>query len=418
VDAWTRSAALRKVAEHVRAQRDEIASVLTAEQGKPLAEARGEVTATADQFDWYADEARRIYGRTIDGHDRNHRLLVLRQPIGPVAAFSPWNFPALLSSRKMAPAMAAGCSIIVKPAEEAPRTTLMLARACEEAGIPAGVLNVLTGSPAEISARLIASDVIRKVSLTGSVPVGRHVLEACADGIKSVSLELGGHAPVLVFDDCEVEDAAEACARAKFRNNGQVCIAASRFFVQRSVLERFTERFVAVARSLRLGRGCEDGVDVGPLASARRRDAVEALVQDALAKGAVLRCGGRRPGGFDRGFFYEPTVLTEVDPSMRVMQEEAFGPIAPITGFDDLDDALARANANELGLAGYVFTRNTRTAFLAAEGIEAGMVGVNNFVIASAEIPFGGIKKSGFGREGGSEGIDSYTVTKYVNFRL
>lgn len=418
VDAWTRSAAVRKVAELIRERADEIADVLTEEQGKTLAESKGETLAAADQFDWYADEARRIYGRVIDGHSRDHRLLVVRRPVGPVAAFSPWNFPALLSSRKIAPALAAGCSIIVKPAIEAPRTTMMVAQACHDAGIPPGVMNVVTGKSSMISRHLINSDIIRKVSLTGSVPVGREILKLCAEQIKAVSMELGGHSPVLVFEDADVEQAAEVSARGKFRNNGQVCIAASRFFVRESIADKFIAKFKEVTESLRLGNGREPETDVGPLANMRRLEATEALVSDAAGKGAVVACGGGRAEEFDKGFYFRPTVLTNVDTSMKVMTEEPFCPIAPITTFTDLDDALEKANATEFGLAGYIFTKNTKTAFLASEGLEVGMVGVNNLVIASAEIPFGGVKKSGFGREGGSEGIDSYTVTKYINILL
>ncbi len=418
VDAWTRSRIVRRAGELIRERKGAIAEVLTEEQGKPLAEAAAEVNATADQFDWYADEARRIYGRIVDGHDRGQRLLVLRQPVGPVAAFSPWNFPALLSGRKIAPALAAGCSIVVKPAAEAPRTTMCLAQACHDAGVPAGLVNVVTGRSSVISRQLLASAVIRKVSLTGSVEVGQEILRLAADGIKVVSMELGGHSPVLVFEDADVEAAAEVAARGKFRNNGQVCIAASRFYVQESVAQRFTDRFVEVAQSLKLGDGRDPGVDIGPLANDRRLAATEALVADALNQGAHLAHGGRRPEGFPRGFYYMPTVLTGVDTSMKLMTEEPFAPIAPITTFTGLDDALAKANSTEFGLAAYVFTSSTKTAFLAAEGLDVGMVGVNSLVIATAEAPFGGVKVSGFGREGGSEGIEAYTVAKYVNITL
>ncbi len=418
VDAWTRSARLRQAAEWLRAHTGEIADTLTEEQGKTTGECVGEIHAAADQFDWYADEARRIYGRVIDGHSRDNRLLVIRQPIGPVAAFSPWNFPALLTARKMAPAIAAGCSIIVKPPIEAPRTTLYLARACEAADIPAGVVNMTTGHSPIISAHLLASDIIRKVSLTGSVPVGQDLLLQCATGIKSVSMELGGHSPVLVFEDADIEAAAERCANGKCRNNGQVCIGASRFYVQESAAERFIERFVAVMKSQKLGPGKDPATTVGPLANRRRLEATEALVADAVSKGAQIRCGGKRPAGFDKGFWYEPTALTNVNQSMRIMVEEPFCPAAPIATFTDLADALEKANATEFGLAGYVFTTSTRTAFLAAEGIEAGMIGVNTLLLATAEIPFGGVKKSGFGREGGSEGIEAYTTTKHINLQL
>jgi len=417
-DAWSRSEAVRKTAAFLRERTDEIAAVLTEEQGKPLAEAKGEIKASADQFDWYADEARRIYGRIVDGHSRQHRLLVMRQPIGPVAAFSPWNFPVLLSSRKIAPALAAGCSIIVKPAVEAPRSAMMVAKACQDAGIPDGAINVVTGKSSLISEHLIKSPVIRKVSLTGSVPVGQEILRLCAEEIKSVSMELGGHSPVLVFNDADIEAAAETCARGKFRNNGQVCIAASRFYVQEDVYEKFLDKFKQVTESLRVGNGTDPATDVGPVANQRRLDTTQELVDDAVAQNAELVCGGKRHSGFEKGFYYEPTVLAGVSDSMKIMYEEPFCPIAPIAGFTDLEDALQKANSTEFGLAGYVFTENTRTAFLASEGLDCGMVGVNNLVIATAEIPFGGTKKSGFGREGGKEGIESYTVTKYVNIKL
>lgn len=418
VDAWSRSRTLRDMAGWIRARADEIAVLLTEEQGKPLPEARGEVNASAEIFDWFADEARRIYGRVVDGHSRDNRLLVVRQPVGPVAAFSPWNFPVYLAARKIAPAVAAGCSIIIKPAEEAPRSALMLARACHEAAIPAGVVNVVTGVPAEISTHLIRSPIIRKVSFTGSVPVGQQLLRLCADGVKRVAMELGGHSPVLVFEDADVETAAEMAARAKYRNNGQVCIAASRFYVHEPVMDRFLDRFVSVTRSLRIGNGKQDGIDVGPLANRRRLEATISLVEDALSKGASLACGGKRPERFARGFYFEPTVLTRVTTSMRIMKEEPFCPVAPIVGFADLDDAIEKANATEYGLAAYVFTQNTRTAFLASERLDVGMVGVNHLLLAAAETPFGGVKKSGFGREAGAEGIEDYTVSKTINIKL
>jgi len=418
VDAWTRSATLRKVAELIRERLDTIADCITEEQGKTLGESRGELNATADQFDWYADEARRVYGRMIDGHSRAHRLMVIRQPIGPVAAFSPWNFPALLPSRKVAPAIATGCSIIVKPAREAPRTMLCIAQACHDAGVPKGVVNVVTGDSGTISKHLCTSPIIRKVTLTGSVPIGQQLLHLCADSIKPVTMELGGHSPVVVFEDADVEEAAETAARGKFRNNGQVCIAASRFYVQKSVAEPFTRRFVEVAKSLRMGNGRDADTEVGPLANLRRLEATERLVEDAVAKGAVVACGGCRAPEFDKGFYYKPTVLTGVTAEMDIMSDEPFCPVAPIMPFTDLDDVVEKANVTDFGLAAYIFTKNTKTAFLASERIEAGMVGLNTLLLASAEIPFGGVKASGYGREGGTEGIQAYTVTKHVNFQL
>lgn len=418
VDAWTRSAKLRKVAELIRERLEEIALAVTEDQGKPINESRGEVNATADQFDWYADEARRIYGRMVDGHSSDHRLMIIRQPVGPVAAFSPGNFPALLPSRKIAPAIAAGCSVIIKPAEEAPRATYAIAQAVEDAGIPAGVLNVVTGEPAFLSEYLIKSDVIRKVTLTGSMPVGKIILKHAAEGIKPVSMELGGHNPVLVFEDANIEEAARICARAKFRNNGQVCISASRFFVQESIVDKFTEYFVDETKKIRIGVGTDPETELGPLENERRIEQASALINDAVSKGARLAHGGKRNANFPKGFFFEPTVMVNVGEDMEIMSKEPFSPIAPITTFTDLEDGLKKANASVYGLAGYVFTNNTRTAFLASEGLETGMVGINNLVIATAEIPFGGVKYSGFGREGGSEGIEGYTHTKYMNFKL
>jgi succinate-semialdehyde dehydrogenase / glutarate-semialdehyde dehydrogenase len=391
---------------------------MTTEQGKPLAEAAGEVRASADQFDWFADEARRIYGRTIDGHSRDVRLYTIRQPIGPVAAFTAWNFPALLPARKIAAALAAGCSIIVKPAKEAPQTALELARALHDAGLPAGVLNVVLGDSSSLSAQLIGSDVIRKVSLTGSVPVGAELLRLCAEKITPATMELGGHAPVLVFDDADVERAAAVSVTAKFRNAGQVCISPTRFFVQDGVREAFTTAVQQRVEKLRIGDGRTPGVDVGPLANERRVTMTTNLVSDAVAKGARLVTGGARPEGFPRGYFFQPTVLADVTEGMEIMHEEPFGPLLPIIGFSDMEEGISRANAATFGLAGYIFTERTRTATLAVEGLEVGMVGVNNMVIATAEAPFGGIKQSGYGREGGSEGIESYLVTKYVNVAL
>jgi len=417
-DAWTRSAALREAARIMRDRLDGISMVMTEEQGKTLKESRGEVSAAIDQFDWFADEARRIYGRLIESNSKANRLMVMRQPIGPVAAFSPWNFPALLSARKIAPAIAAGCSVIVKPAGEAPRTTLCMVDACNDAGIPPGVVNAVTGNSSLISRHLISSPVIRKVTFTGSLDVGRLIHQLCTDGVKPASLELGGHSPVVVFEDADVDDAAVQCATAKFRNNGQVCISPSRFFVQEPVYDRFVERFVEVVKGLRVGDGRLDDTDLGPLANKRRLEVAESFVEDAVRKGAGVPAGGKRHPGFDRGFFFEPTVLVNVDTSMRIMIDEPFCPVAPIAPFSTFEDAMEKANSTVYGLAGYVFTRSTDLMYRAVEGIEAGLIGVNNLVIARAEAPFGGIKLSGSGKEGGAEGIESYLISKYVNIRL
>ncbi len=414
---WERSRVLRRIAEGIRAQAARFAMVMTLDQGKPLAQAEGEVLATADQFDWYADEARRVYGRTVEARDPDTRILVRREPVGPVAAFAAWNFPALLPVRKIAPALAAGCSVVVMAPAEAPLSALLIAEIADAAGLPAGVLNVVTGDGPAISRHLIASDVIRKVSLTGSVPVGAELLRLAADGIKSVSMELGGHSPVLVFPDADPERAARLCARAKFRNTGQVCISPSRFLVHADVADSFAAAFVAETRALKLGDGRDPATDVGPLTTARRLAAVHALVEDAAARGAAVLTGGG-PADLPGGHFYLPTVLSGVSDDMQVMIEEPFGPIAPISTFTTFDEALTRANATPYGLAGFVFTEDLTTAFRACEELETGMVGVNELAIATAEAPFGGVKRSGFGREGGSEGLDDYTVAKYINMRL
>lgn len=418
VDAWTRTARLRRVAELVRERQEMIARVMAGEEGKPLAEARGEVLAAADQFDWYADEARRNYGRVIDGHASDVRLLVLRQPIGPVAAFTAWNFPALLPARKIAPALAAGCSIILKPPEEAPRTALCLAQACEDAGIPPGVVNMVTGDPAAISRHLVGSGQVRKVSLTGSVPVGQDLLRQCAEQIIPITLELGGHSPVLVFEDADVEAAAAMCVQAKFRNCGQVCISPTRFFVQEPLIDAFTEAIISHVRPLRVGPGLDPSTEVGPLANRRRLDAVQTLVENAVSTGANVRTGGEVPRDQRRGYFYEPTVLTEVGEDAELLHTEPFGPILPILPFDNVDEGIARANDSQYGLAAYVFTTRTKTALRTAEALDVGMVGVNNLVIATAEAPFGGVKRSGFGREGGVEGLEAYSIPKYINVTL
>ena len=417
-DAWTRSALLREMATWLRSNVAAIAAVMTEEQGKPLDQAAAEVGASADQFDWYADETRRIYGRFVDGHDTSHRLFVRREPIGPVAAFAPGNFPLLLPSRKVAAALAAGCSIVLKPAEATPRTALLLAAAGAAAGLPAGALNVVTGDPERISARLVDAPAIRKVSLTGSVRVGREVAIRAATRLLPISLELGGHSPVLVFDDVDAVTVGRLAAEGKFRNGGQVCIAASRFLVHDAVHDTFVAAFVDRSRALRVGDGRDEGVDMGPLEARARVVNTEALIEEALGAGARLVCGGGPPEGRERGYFFAPTVMTGVTPDMQVMRTEPFGPIAPIARFETMDEAIAEANAVPYGLAGFVFTRQLKTAFEAAEALEVGMVGVNHLTVATAEAPFGGVKDSGSGREGGTEGIDAYTTVKYVNVKL
>ena len=416
--AWERSAILRRTAVELRARAEVAAEAMSRETSKPIAEARGEMNAAIEQFDWYADEARRIFGHTLDGRDPNVRLNVRYDPVGPVAAFTAWNFPALLPARKVAAALAAGCTIILKPSEEAPSSAFFIAQAAHAAGLPDGILNVVTGDAAAVARHLITSPVIRKVSITGSVRVGKELMRLSADGMKKITMELGGHAPVLVFADADPVAAGDACARAKFRNAGQVCISPSRFYVHESLYEAFATAMVKTARALRIGRGLDAGVEFGPMVNARGRDRAAALVEDACARGARLLTGGKSPAGFNRGFFYEPTVLGGVPDDARIMQEEPFGPVAPLAEFRDFDEVIARANAVPFGLAGYVFSRSLDTATRASEALEAGMVGVNDMLLAAAEIPFGGIKESGTGREGGRLGIFDYLEPKYVKLRI
>lgn len=418
VSPWDRSNVLRRAADLIRARQADIALLMSIETGKPLAEAKAETGAAADQFEWYAEETKRIYGQTIEARATDTRMQVRYEPVGVVAAFSAWNFPALLPARKMAAALGAGCSIIVKPAAEAPGSCMALVEACHDAGLTPGALNLVTGDSGFISEYLIKSPVVRKISLTGSVPVGKQILRLCADGVKKASMELGGHAPVLVFDDADVEAAAEAAARSKFRNCGQVCISPSRFFVQDAVYSRFCEAFARVAKALRIGPGVDEKSEVGPLANRRGLEHALSLIEDAKRCGARVLAGGKRPEGYARGFFIEPTVLADVPDSARIMSDEPFVPIAPITRFATFDEAVERANALPFGLAGYVFSRSLRTATLAAEALEVGMVGVNEMLLASAEMPFGGVKESGIGREGGALGIKDYLEAKFIKTRL
>lgn len=415
---WERSAKLRRTADLIRERVDQIAQLMSLETGKPLAEAKGETNAAADQFEWYSEETKRIYGQIIESRTPESRMSVIYQPVGVVAAFSAWNFPALLPARKIAPALAAGCSIIIKPAGETPASCAALVAACHDAGIPEGVVNYVTGSSGRIAEHLIGSPIVRKVSLTGSIPVGKEILHLAADGVKKVSMELGGHGPVVVFGDYDPVKAADVCAPTKFRNCGQVCISPTRFYVHEDNYEAFSSRFADIAKSLKVGRGLDEGVQVGPLANARGRDTVQRMTEDAIAKGAELLAGGRAPSDQNKGFFFEPTVLGRVSDDALIMHEEPFGPIAPITTFRDYDEVMERANSLPFGLAGYVFSENLSVAQRAQEDMEAGMVGVNEMLLATAEAPFGGIKESGMGREGGSLGIFDYLNPKYVKTRL
>ncbi len=406
-----RGAVLKKAAALLRERADTIARLLTQEQGKPLAEARAEVLSSAQLFDWCGEEATRIYGRTLV-RPAGQRSLVTRQPIGPVAAFSPWNFPVYLMAKKLGPALATGCSVIAKPPEETPGCTGALVRCLVDAGVPAGVVQLVHGVPDAVSRHLLASPVIRKVSFTGSVPVGRHLMRLAADGLKRVTMELGGHAPVLVFADCDLEKTLDMVVPQKFRNAGQVCVSPTRFYVQEAIYDKFVEGFAERARGVKTGHGLDAESKMGPLANVRRPGAIEALVEDAAAKGARVLAGGKRG---DSGFFFEPTLLADVPDSADIMNNEPFGPVAVTAPFSTLEDAIAKANRLPYGLAAFAFTEGLRNANLLGDAIESGMVGINTFAISTADAPFGGVKDSGFGSEGGLEGMDSYLVTKAIH---
>lgn len=413
VSPYERSKVMRKAAELIRERADMIATLMTMEQGKVLAEARIETLSAADTTEWFAEEGRRTYGRVVPSRDPSHiRYQVLRQPVGPVAAFSPWNIPSLIPARKIGASLAAGCSCVIKPAEETPGTCLQLARALADAGLPDGVLQVVTGDPAMISQALVASPQIRKVSFTGSTPVGRHLGALAGERLKRMTLELGGHAPVLVFADADLDAAVAQMVAFKYRNAGQVCISPTRFYVQRQVHDAFVERFAAAAAALRVGDGLAEGTQMGPLANPRRITAMQGLVDDAVASGARQLCGGRIAGA---GNFWAPTVLADVPASARVMSEEPFGPVAVTARFDSVDEAIALANRLPYGLAAYAWTGSIRTAHRLSEDLECGMLGVNNTAITFAETPFGGVKDSGYGSEGGSEGMEGYLETKLVS---
>jgi succinate-semialdehyde dehydrogenase/glutarate-semialdehyde dehydrogenase len=406
MSALDRSHILRTAAGLLRQRQQHIATIMCLEQGKTLAEAMLEVIISAEVFEWAAEEGRRAYGRVVPGRFSGWRNTVLRQPVGVTAAFTPWNFPALIPARKIAGALGAGCTCIIKAAEETPACTIELARALHDAGLPAGVLNVVFGVPATVSAHLIGSPVVRKVSFTGSVPVGRHIAALAAAGVKPATLELGGHAPVLVFDDVDVERVAKLAVAGKYRNAGQVCVAPTRFYVDEKIHDAFAAAFARAARGIRIGSGLAPDSDMGPLANPRRVAAMQALVEDAREGGATVSAGGRAGDG--PGFFFQPTVLTGLAADARVLTEEPFGPLAMIIPFSSESEALAQANALPFGLAAYAFTANADRITRLADQIDSGML------IASAETPFGGVKDSGYGAEGGTEGLDAYLTNKYV----
>ncbi|HHY56023.1 MAG TPA: NAD-dependent succinate-semialdehyde dehydrogenase [Chloroflexi bacterium] len=416
--AYERGAILRRVADLIYSRLDELAPIMTRECGKPLAEARGEWTACADLFDWFAEEGKRAYGRTIPPRRGHKRLLAIPMPVGVVATITAWNFPAYLPARKWSGALAAGCTVVARPSELTPMSAMALVNLLEEAGMPPGVLNLVNGQPAPIGEVFLRSPQVDKLSFTGSQAVGRLLMRNAAEGIKRLSLELGGSAPVLVFPDVDVEAVAKIAVAAKFRNNGQVCISPSRFYVHRAIEDDFIAASRAIVENLVVGPGLDPQVTTGPLVSAAARTRIADFVADAVERGAQVLTGGAPPPGRARGFFYAPTLLTNLAPQMRVMQEETFGPVMLLNSFDDMASALAQANNTPYGLAAYVLTNDLRTAIRAYEGLKFGIIGVNDMTPATAEAPFGGVKQSGFGREGAQEGLHEYMEIKFVSMAI
>jgi len=416
--AWARADLLHAAANVMQARAEEVARRITLETGKPIAQARREWGLSIDQFRWYAEEARRIYGRTVESRAPGGRIEVTHQPVGIVAAFTAWNFPAVLIARKAAPALAAGCSIIIRPSRETPGTAMLLVDCQREAGIPAGVVNLVVGPTDTTYKPIMASPKVRKVSLTGSTAVGQQMIRDSADTVKRVTMELGGNAPVIVFDDVALDSVLDTCVPVKYANAGQVCVTGDRFYVHESLHDKFVSGFAARAKALKLGHGLDESSQMGPLINQRRVDAMEAIVADAGKRGGKIEAGGQRPAGQNKGFFFAPTVISGLPDDALALAEENFGPIAAITPFATDDEVYARANGSDMGLSAYVFTSNPKRMREAAERIEAGMVGINSFALAAAEAPFGGIKSSGMGREGGSEGIHDYMNVKLAQVAL
>jgi len=411
--AYDRCKIMRKAAELMRERYDAISKIMVLEQGKVYPEARAEVMTSAEIIEWYAEEGRRSYGRIVPGRFKGTRQLVTQEPIGVVAAFTPWNFPVLTPARKVGGALAAGCSLILKASEETPGACVEMVRCFADAGLPAGVLNLVFGVPSEVSEYLLSKDLVRKISFTGSIPVGKHLAVLAAKGMKRTTMELGGHSPVVVFADADPEKAADTIAAFKYRNAGQVCISPTRFYVQEDVYPRFVKRFTEYASSVKVGDGLEKGITMGPMANARRIDAMENFVNDAKNHGGKIQTGGKRRG--NQGYYYEPTVITEVPDDAKIMKDEPFGPLAPIVAFKTFDEVVERANSLEYGLAAYAFTASNATAAAIGEALESGMVGVNSVMISTPETPFGGVKESGHGSEGGIEGLGAYLVTKFIS---
>ena len=415
---WERSRIIRKISELIRKKKDILANWLTLEVGKPLNESLGETNGSADIFEWSSEEAKRIYGETLQGRLPDTRIHVYYQPVGVVAALSPWNFPLVLSSRKISTALAAGCSVIIKPDVITPGTVMELVDICKECGVPPGVVNLLSGDPPSIASQLIASDIVKKISITGSSRVGKLILKQAADKVQRVTMELSGHSPFIVFEDADIKKAADMAIASKFRNNGQVCISPNRFYIQENKKDEFVNLFVEKAKKLKIGNGMEPDVQLGPITTKKRLNEIEELVETTKKEGAKVLLGGKRPSGFNKGYFYEPTIFDDVKDDFTIMKIEPFGPLVPMLSFKTFDEVVERANKHELGLASYICTNSMEKAHRASELMETGTVAVNTPVVAIAEAPFGGIKQAGYGREGGSMAIKDYLNVKYTHLGL
>ena len=415
---WQRAYVLRRIADKMREKQDILAKWMTLEVGKPFAEAKGEVNGAADIYEWNAEETKRIYGQTVESRFEDTRVHVYYQPVGVVAALVPWNFPLVLSARKISTALAAGCSVIVKPDVITPGVVMEQVEICRECGVPPGVVNLLSGDPPSIAQQLIASDIVKKISITGSSRVGKLILKQAADKVQRVTMELSGHSPFIVFDDADIKKATDMAIAAKFRNNGQVCISPNRFYIQENKKDEFVNLFIEKTKKLKIGDGMDPDVQLGPLTTKKRLNEIEELVETTKKEGAKVLLGGKRPQGFNKGYFYEPTVFDNVKDDFTIMKVEPFGPLVPMLSFKSFDEVIERANNHELGLSSYICTNSMEKAHRASELMETGTVAVNTPLVAIAEAPFGGIKQAGYGREGGSMAIKDYLNVKYTHLGL
>jgi len=415
---WERSKIIRKIADLMRERTNVLAKWLTLEVGKPLSEAAGEVGAAADIFEWNSEETKRIYGQIVESRFENTRMFVKYDPVGVVAALIPWNFPIVLASRKISTALGAGCSVICKPDVITPGSVMELMNIIKDAGVPPGVVNLLSGDPAGISSQLISSDIVKKISITGSTRVGKLILKQAADKVQRVTMELSGHSPFIVFDDVDINKVTDMAITAKFRNNGQVCISPNRFYIHESKKEEFANLMVAKTIKLKIGNGLDKETILGPLTTERRLQEIESLVEITKKEGAKILCGGRKLAEFNKGYFYEPTIFDEVKDNFTIMKQESFGPLVPILTFKDTEEVIKRANDNDLGLASYIYTNSLEKAHKVSERMETGTCAVNTPAVAFAEVPFGGMKQTGYGREGGSMAIKDYLNVKYTHFGI